>query len=155
MMARGQGVTLTLTVHEDKFLRPVSPSTTVGSSFSEGRRSPAMLPMTVSDSSEPKRFRMPWRSSSYGDMRNGGAKSPATPEIESKRLEKEREAEAYIESQSGRSLSIQRSFVEKALNKERRKVKFGLSSSKIMDLAIRRYAYKYVPSSCERELIVA
>jgi hypothetical protein len=64
-----------------------------------------------------------------------------------KRLEKEKEADDFIQSLSGRSLSIQLAMLERILTKEKRRVKFGLGSSKIMDLAIRRYSYKYPPSS--------
>ena len=127
-MGTNEGVTLTLTVH-DKFLRPTSSNENFGGSSPKGIPT---FPMTVSEG-ETRRFRLPWSNTNHGN----------SLENEAKRLEKEREAEKYIESLSGRSLTIQRGMVEKVLNKEKRKVKFGLSSSKIMDLAIRRYTYKY------------
>ena len=93
------------------------------------------LPMTISEEIAPptpketKRFRLPWG--------NGWVD-------QTKRREKEMEAEDMISSWSGRSLNIQLENVEKILNKEKRRVQFGLSSSRVMDLAIRRYSYKYI-----------
>lgn len=81
---------------------------------------------------DAKRFRLPW-----GTM--------ASDVEQIKRLEKEQEAEDLISSFSGRSLTIQRAMIEKIWTKEKRKVKFGLSSGKLMDLAIRRYSYRSVP----------
>jgi hypothetical protein len=96
------------------------------------------LPMTILEEGkslapptpkETKRFRLPW---------GNGCVDQA------KRREKEMEAEDMISSWSGRSLNIQLENVEKILNKEKRRVQFGLSSSRVMDLAIRRYSYKYI-----------
>ena len=144
-----QEITLTLTVNEKK--SPVHRFETksigsIGSDEGYGSSSPnsavMTLPITVSEhvrsaspsSGERFKFRLPWGASSADD---GSDKA--------KRLENEKDAEEFIASLSGRSLTIQRMMVAKILNKEKRKVKFGLSSSKHMDLAIRRYSYKFVP----------
>jgi hypothetical protein len=102
------------------------------------------LPMTISESCEeskpvPKggrKFRLPW----------GNGRLTDSEQV--KRREKEKQAEDYILSLAGRSLAIQLENVEKMLNKEKRRVQFGFVSSRIMDLAIRRYSYKYVHNPC-------
>ena len=142
-----QEITLTLTVN-DKKSSPLHRFETrsVGSDEGYGSSSPnsaiTTLPMTVSEdvrsacpsSGERFKFRLPW-----------GPSSPDDGSDKMKRLEKERDAEEFISSLAGRSLTIQRTMVAKILNKEKRRVKFGFSSSKSMDLAIRRYSYKFVP----------
>ena len=134
-MTASQGaVTLTLTVH-DKFPR-IDPDERYGK-IPSPPSTVNTLPMTVSEEARERKFKLPWGAQSG---------SPTTGNEQIKRLEKEKEAEDFIASLAGRSLSIQRALVEKVFIKERRKVKFGLSSNKIMDLAIRRYSYKYVLS---------
>jgi hypothetical protein len=135
----GREVTLTLTVDEHR-LRAESRSSDEGygssSPISAVSTPMTTLPLTIPEKSpslsplEGKRFRVPWGRSSNGDE-------------ELRRLEKEKEAEDYISSLSGRSLTIQYAALDKVLNKEKRRIKFGLSSKGIMDLAIRRYSYKY------------
>lgn len=81
-----------------------------------------------------KKFKFGW----------GNGRGDGVPD-QVKRLEKEKEADELIQSLSGRSLSIQLTMLERILTKEKRRVKFGLSSSKVMDLGLRRYSYKYPP----------
>jgi hypothetical protein len=143
-MSSNQGVTLTLTVNE-KLHRIDTRHSDEGYGSSSPKSAFSTLPMTVSEDiqspfrspsrsgSEGRKFRLPW---------TGGG---ITESEGMKRLDKEKEAEDFISSLSGRSLTIQLGIIEKILNKEKRKVKFGLSSNKIMDLAIRRYSYKYSP----------
>lgn len=138
-----QEVTLTLTVKEKSPLRRIANRYDDEESESHSQYAgESTVPMTVfedvspSDPKEGKRlFRVPWGTSAGG----------SDDDIQAKRLEREKEAEAYISSLSGRSLTIQKATLDKVLSKEKRKVKFGLSSSKIMDLAIRRYTFKFVP----------
>ena len=147
--SRAQEITLTLTVNdrEEKNRRKLIESRWSDEGYASETGMTSSIPITVSEEirSESsfgsrgtgaeggRRFRLPW-----------GEKNAVTGGTEqTKRLEKEKEAEEFIRGISGRSLSIQKSMVEKVLNKEKRRVKFGLSSSKIMDLAIRRYSFKY------------
>jgi hypothetical protein len=136
----GKEVTLTLTVNES-FDRAVSRGSDEGySSSSPVTDAMSTLPMTVPEETqsvspvphEGWKFRLPWSGHSHG--------------VEHlKRLEKEKEADNFIYSLRGRSLKIQRTMIEKVLNKEKRRVKFGLASNKSLDLAIRRYSFKYDP----------
>jgi hypothetical protein len=139
--------TLTLTVGDKvpvPFHKIEARSIDEGYGSSSPNSAASTLPMTVSEdvirsgsptSAEGWRFRLPW-----------GAPSPVDHGTEqATRLEKEKEAEEFISSLAGRSLSIQRIMIEKILKKEKRRVKFGFSSSKVMDLAIRRYTFKFVP----------
>lgn len=141
-----QEITLTLTVNDKKSPVHRFETRSIGSDEGYGSSSPnsaiMTLPMTVSDevrsaspsSGERFKFRLPW-----------GASSTDGVSDKAKRLENEKDAEEFISSLSGRSLTIQRMMVAKILNKEKRRVKFGFSSGKYMDLAIRRYSYKFVP----------
>lgn len=129
-------VTLVFTVDENKAESLVSDEG-YGSSTSPTFATMPTLAMTVpeevkrpSSTEGGRRFRLPW---------GNGELSAADQE---KRREKEEQAEALISSWSGRSLAIQLEHVEKILNKEKRRVQFGIASSKIMDLAIRRYSFK-------------
>jgi len=88
-------------------------------------------PSPTTHSAGSKKFRFPW---GHGSANN-------IPD-QVKRLEREKEADEFIQSLSGRSLSIQLAMLDRVLTKEKRRVNFGLSSSKIMDLALRRYSYK-------------
>ena len=110
---------------------PNSAMSTIQMTIPERPGSPS--PTTHSQGS--KKFKFGW----------GNGRGDGMPD-EVKRLEKEKEAEEFIQSLSGRSLSIQLALLERVLTKEKRRVKFGLASSKIMDLAVRRYSYKYSPS---------
>ena len=149
-MAVPKEITLTLTVSDKKL--PALHHKVERGSIDEGYGSSSpnsatsTLPMTVSEvvrSGSPSsgdgtgwKFRLPW----------GAATSACDDGSEQgRRLENEKEAEEFILSLAGRSLTIQRAMVERILKKEKRRVKFGFSSSKVMDLAIRRYSYKCVP----------
>jgi hypothetical protein len=136
-----QEVTLTLTVKEKSPLRRIAHQydDTESESSSE-YAGDSTVPMTVfedtipNDSREGRRlFRVPWGTSAGSNE----------DDIQARRLEKEKEAEDHISSLAGRSLSIQKGVLDKVLSKEKRKVKFGLSSGKVMDLAIRRYTFKF------------
>jgi hypothetical protein len=156
MAALDREYTLTLTRNNTKFSRYAGETTSVedegyGSS-SPPQSAMSTIPMTIrerptlrdrpgsppsptSHSEGSKKFRFPW-----------GHGSKDIPD-QMKRLIKEREAEEYIQSLSGRSLSIQLAMLVRVLTKEKRKVKFGFSSSKVMDVALRRYSYKsHTPS---------
>jgi len=134
----GTEVSLTLTVHEKQMaMRGIGSR---GSDEGYASCSPVsakstMVPMTI-----PEERR----------------KSPSTPgegwlsrlrwgqvDVEDeKRREKEQQAEKYLTSFSGRSLTIQKEMLQRTLNKEKRRIKFGLVSGKLMELAMRRYSYK-------------
>jgi hypothetical protein len=141
-----QEITLTLTLNKKRSPIHRFETRSIGSDEGYGSSSPnsaiTALPMTILEdgqsaspsSGERFKFRLPW-----------GTKSMDDESDKMKKLENERDAEEFISSLSGRSLSIQRIMVAKILNKEKRRMKFGLSSSKNMDLAIRRYSYKFVP----------
>ena len=141
-LENGQSVTLTLTVNEKlPYQRIETRHSDEGYGSSSPKSALSTLPVSVTDetrrsasptSGEGRRFR----------FRLGGAPDGTEP---AKRLEKEKEAEDFIASLSERSLSIQRDILVKILNKEKRRIKFGLSSNKIMELAIRRYSYKFGP----------
>ena len=141
---RAQEITLTLTVNDrETKARKKFESRWSDEGYGSDGNMGSSIPITVSEevrsessfgsrrTGEGRRFRLPW-----------GDKEKASGDSQQTRLEKEREAEEFILSIAGRSLSIQKLMVEKVLNKEKRKVKFGLSSNKVMDLAIRRYSYK-------------
>lgn len=136
----GKEVTLTLTVNE-KFDRVGSRGSDEGyGSSSPVSEAMSTLPMTVPEEAqsvspvinEGWRFRLPWGGHGHGAEHL-------------KRVEKEKEAEDFIYSLRGRSLKIQYSVIEKVLNKEKRRAKFGLASKTSLDLAIRRYSFKYDP----------
>ena len=142
---RAQEITLTLTVNDrERKNRKKFESRWSDEGYGSEGGMGSSIPITVSEdirsessfgsrgTGEGRQFRLPW-----------GGKQKLTGETEqARRLEKEKEAEDFIRSIAGRSLSIQKSMVEKVLNKEKRRVKFGLSSNKVMELAIRRYSYK-------------
>jgi hypothetical protein len=110
---------------------PNSAMSTIQMTIPERPGSPS--PTTNSEGSKKFKFR-------WGNGRGDGVPDQV------KRLEKEKEADEFIQSLSGRSLSIQLAMLDRVLTKEKRRVKFGLASSKIMDLAIRRYSYKSYPT---------
>jgi len=157
-----QQVTLTLTMNEkarriQRYDPPEPRSKDIYPRNSSPNSGTSTLPLTVSEdggssfrgmspsgselrSTSTSRFRLPWNRDTRGSSISGS--DAVDPQ---RRLEKEKEAEDFLKGISGRSLSIQRMMVEKVLSKEKRKVKFGMSSGKLMDLAIRRYSFKYVP----------
>jgi hypothetical protein len=131
-------VRLTLTV-QDRFEKAAGVQTTfLGDERSVGRRTVSSLPMTVEEKAQGEGW--------FARLRNSGERkrpgSTSSEEEEGKRREKEKEAEEFISSLVHRSLTIQYAMLEKTLSKEKRRIKFGLSSAKFMDLAIRRYTYK-------------
>jgi hypothetical protein len=140
MVNEPQEVTLMLTM--DKTLTCASPNTSddeIRSSSSTHRMNTLALTVSESGRESPsstlsggKRFKLPWPTS-----------TSLSENEQFKRMENEKDAEEFISSISGRSLIIQRTMIEKILNKEKRKLKFGLLSNKLMDLAIRRYSFKY------------
>lgn len=147
---RAQEITLTLTVNdrEEKNRRKFIESRWSDEGYASETGMTSNIPITVSEEIRSdssfgsrgtgrdggRRFRLPW-----------GEKGVVDGSEQTRRLEKEREAEEFILSIAGRSLSIQKMMVEKVLTKEKRRVKFGLSSNKVMDLAIRRYSFKFDP----------
>ena len=145
-----QEITLTLTVKDrDEKNRRKFESRWSDEGYGSESGMGSSIPITVSeeirsDSSfgsrgtgERRRFRLPWgREKTVEEKAAGGTD-------QTRRLDQEREAEEFILSISGRSLITQKSMVEKVLKSEKRRVKFGLSSNKVMDLAIRRYSYKF------------
>jgi len=139
----GKEVTLMLTVDEKSLAergRSESATTDEGYASSSPTMGVSSLPLTISDSRSPregggKKFRFGW-----------GGEVKGSEQL--KRLEKEKEAEKLIASWSGRSLTIQLEQVKKVLNKEKRRIQFGIASNRIMDLALRRYSYKYVFRAC-------
>src|SRR5271168_4729968 len=159
-----QHVTLTLTVNEKaRRIRGYDPPESSSKDIFPRNSSPnsgtSTLPLTISEdggssfrgmspsgsearATSTSRFRLTWNKDNRSSSISGGS-GEVDPE---RRLEKEKEAEDFLKGISGRSLSIQRMMVEKVLSKEKRKVKFGMSSNKLMDLAIRRYSFKYSPS---------
>jgi hypothetical protein len=150
MMAQREQYTLTLTrndyktpiVHlhqtslEDEGYGSSSPPNSAMSTIQMTIPERPGSPSPTTHSQGNKKFKFGWGNNGRGD---------GIPD-QVKRLEKEKEADEFIQSLSGRSLSIQLAMLERVLTKEKRRAKFGLSSSKIMDLALRRYSYKYPPS---------
>ena len=145
MALRGgqEEITLTLTVHEkgEMYMRGIESR---GSDEGYASASPlsgisTMVPMTIpeeritSPTGERWLSRLRWKNHSEEGVE------------EERRREKEREAEKQIATNSQRSLTFQKEVLQKILNKEKRRIKFGLVSGKLMELAIRRYSFKYDP----------
>lgn len=142
-------VTLTLTVHEKQDMSMMTTTRGVesrGSDEGYASASPLSAKSTVVPMTIPEKQQQIQRTDSPSSMEAGWLsrfKRSQTNVEEDRRRGKEQEAEEYIASFSGRSLSIQKELLQKTLNKEKRRIKFGLVSGKLMELAIRRYSYKY------------
>jgi hypothetical protein len=137
----GSNVTLTLTVHEKGQMSLRGESRASDEGYASGSPISAkstVLPMTIPEG----RIQRTNSPSANGQGWLSRFKKDSPNVEEDKRREKEQEAEEYIAAFSGRSLTIQREALQKTLNKEKRRIKFGVVSGKLMELAIRRYSFK-------------